>query len=82
MRTTHLYSESLEDYLEAIYILGGHNVRSVDIANHLGVSRASVNKAVNNLMENKLVSKMLYGDISLTEQGLAISRKVENKPGF
>ena len=41
-------SMSHEDYLEAIVMLGGTTdapVRSVDVANKLGVSKASVNKA-------------------------------------
>ena len=39
-------SASQEDYLEVIYDLshGTESVRSIDIANLLGVSRASVNK--------------------------------------
>lgn len=73
------YSESLEDYLEAIYMLGGKNVRSVDLANHLHISKASVNRAVNTLIENKLVQKELYGDISLTKQGEKYSQKVLEK---
>jgi len=73
------FSESLEDYLEAIFILGGSNVRSIDIANRLNVSRASVNKAVNTLIDNFMVRKQPYGDISLTEYGLEVSQKVENK---
>lgn len=73
------YSESLEDYLEAIYMLGGKDVRSVDLANHLHISKASVNRAVNTLIENKLVQKELYGDISLTKQGEKYSQKVLEK---
>jgi len=74
-----VYSESLEDYLEAIDMLGGSHVRSVDIANQLGISKASVNRAVNTLMENKLVQKELYGDISLTTLGKEHSERVLKK---
>ena len=45
-------SMSHEDYLEAIVMLGGTStlpVRSVDIAAKLGVSKASVSKAVASL---------------------------------
>lgn len=77
-KTMH-YSESLEDYLETIFMLGGNHVRSVDIANHLEVSKASVNRAVNTLMNNQLVTKELYGDISLTSKGLETSQKVLQK---
>ena len=76
---TKRYSESLENYLETIYMFGGENVKSVDLANHLKVSRASVNNAVNSLIEKKLVSKALYGHISLTDQGKIVAKKVLEK---
>lgn len=70
------YSESLEDYLEAICLKGGENVKSVELARHLNVSRASVNKAINTLIEEKLVNKEYYGNISLTEEGQRVSNKI------
>ena len=73
------FSESLEDYLEAIEMLGGTNVRSVDIAHKLGVAKASVNRAVNTLIQNGLVAKEPYGDISLTPAGIATSQNVLRK---
>lgn len=73
------FSESLEDYLEAIVILGGVNVRSVDLANHLGVSKASVNHALNTLILNRMVIKAPYGDISLTDLGKETSENVLKK---
>jgi Mn-dependent DtxR family transcriptional regulator len=76
--TSH-YSESLEDYLEMIFLLGKNKVRSVDIATKMNVSKASVNRAVNTLIEKGLVSKALYGEISLTETGLATSENVLRK---
>jgi len=76
---TSRYSESLEDYLEMIFLLGKTKVRSVDIATKMNVSKASVNRAVNTLMEKGLVSKALYGEISLTETGLATSENVLKK---
>ena len=65
-RTSH------EDYLEAIVELGGTSeaaVRSVDVATLLGVSKASVNKAVSSLKEKNLVDQPYYGDITLTAEG-------------
>jgi DtxR family Mn-dependent transcriptional regulator len=49
-------SESVEDYLESILVLQEKNgyVRSVDIANHLEISKASVSIAMKNLKENNL----------------------------
>ena len=65
-------SKSHEDYLEAIVMLGGSPdtpIRSVDVANKLGVSKASVNKAVALLKEKKMLDQPYYGDITLTQDG-------------
>lgn len=72
-------SMSHEDYLEAIVLLGGTtevSVRSVDIANKLGVSKASVNKAVTSLKEKGLVDQPYYGDVTLTKDGYAYGTQV------
>ena len=65
-------SMSHEDYLEAIIMLGGTTdraIRSVDIAKRIGVSKASVNKAIGLLKEKGLVEQPYYGDVTLTEEG-------------
>lgn len=65
-------SMSHEDYLEAIVMLGGTQtqpVRSVDIATKLGVSKASVSKAVTSLKASGMLDQPYYGDITLTEDG-------------
>lgn len=77
--TTKRYSESLENYLETIYMFGGKEVKSIDLANYLDVSRASVNNAINSLIEKGLVTKALYGNIDLTEVGLEVAKKVLQK---
>lgn len=67
-------SVSHEDYLEAIVMLGGTQtqpVRSVDIATKLGVSKASVSKAVTSLKASGMLDQPYYGDITLTEDGYA-----------
>ncbi len=72
-------SMSHEDYLEAIVMLGGTTevpVRSVDVANKLGVSKASVNKAVSALKAQALAVQPHYGDITLTEEGYAYGQSV------
>ena len=67
---THL-TPANEDYLEAILALSEQHdaVRSVDIASHLNVSRASVNKAMNILRTLGLIDKEPYGMIHLTSEG-------------
>ena len=73
------FSMSHEDYLEAIIMLGGtveQSVRSVDIAKRLGVSKASVNKAVGLLKEKGMLNQPYYGDITLTQEGYEYGQKV------
>lgn len=62
---------SSEDYLETILELSDHGeaVRSVDIAGHLGVSKASVNKAMGILRDLGLIDQAHYGLIHLTDSG-------------
>lgn len=71
-------SPASEDYLEAIYQLAGDDgsVRSVDIANKLAVSKASVNRAIFNLKEAGMVTQPHYGDITLTEEGTQYAKSV------
>ncbi|WP_165247751.1 metal-dependent transcriptional regulator [Adlercreutzia sp. ZJ141] len=72
-------STSHEDYLEAIVMLGGTtevSVRSVDVATKLGVSKASVSKAVTALKEKGLLDQPYYGDITLTAEGYAYGSAV------
>ena len=67
-------SMSHEDYLEAIVMLGGsqtQSVRSVDIAAKMGVSKASVSKAVTSLKNSGMLEQPYYGDITLTDDGCA-----------
>ncbi len=75
-------SKSHEDYLEAIVMLGGTtevSVRSVDIANKMGVSKASVNKAVTALKEKALAEQPYYGDVTLTDAGYSYGTAVYDR---
>ena len=66
-------TEANEDYIEAIVMLNGGTdapVRSVDLAKHMGVSKPSINKAVQLLREAGLITQEPYGDIYLTPAGL------------
>lgn len=72
-------STSHEDYLEAMVMLGATteaSVRLVDVATKLGVSKASVNKAMSVLKEKGLAEQPYYGDITLTEEGYAYGTSV------
>lgn len=69
-----------EDYLEAILILENASqdgeVRSVDVANLIDVSKASVNKALTALREAGLVEQERYGRVTLTPTGRAYGERV------
>ena len=65
---------SSEDYLEAIVNLGGSltsSVRNVDISTELGVTKASVSKAIQVLRDEGMVGQEPYGGVRLTPDGLA-----------
>ncbi len=73
-------SASLENYLETILFLEEKNsVRITDIANKMGVSKASVNKAVNNLKDLELLSHDHYGQITFTKEGLVVAKSIAKK---
>ena len=69
---------SSQDYLEAILDLSEEspNVKSVDVAKKLDVSRASVNRAVNLLKEQGYITQEKYGDIFLTDAGILEGKKI------
>lgn len=64
-------TSSLEDYLEAVFVISKqkNSVRLTDIADYLGVSKPSVNRAVNTLTQNGYLEHVTYGDIVITPQG-------------
>lgn len=70
--------ESPEDYLETIYMLSLHSseVRSIDVARHLGYSKPSVSVAMKRLRENGYVNMDDNNLLTLTESGLAIARSI------
>ena len=70
--------ESPEDYLETIYMLSLHSseVRSIDVARHLGYSKPSVSVAMKRLRENGYVNMDDKNLLTLTESGLAIARSI------
>lgn len=51
-------------------------VRAVDVADKMNVSKTSVNKAVTVLKSKGFVEQEKYGDIKLTEDGVAYGSKV------
>ena len=70
--------ESAEDYLEAILRLSQESpeVRSVDIASMLSVSKPSVSHAMKLLRENGYIAMDRYGTITLLDSGREIAERI------
>lgn len=73
-------SESMEMYLEAIVELDAQSkeVRSVDIAHYLGVSKPSVSRAMTHLKAEGLILQEPYGRVTLTEKGRDEADRIHN----
>lgn len=73
-----MLSSSFTRYLLAIYELsdGGAAVRSIDIANFLQVSRASVVKSLKKLMAGGLIYKEYYGNVQLSPLGIREANRI------
>ncbi|MBP3503253.1 MAG: metal-dependent transcriptional regulator [Clostridia bacterium] len=73
-----MISKSLEEYLKTMYVLKiqNGNIRVTDIAEKMNCTKASVNKAIYNLKDNKLLNYESYGTIELTESGENLAKKI------
>ena len=66
-----------EDYLEAMLMMKekyGY-IRSIDVADYLGVTKPSVSYATKRLRENGYISMDKSGLITLTEKGMEIASR-------
>ena len=70
--------ESGEMYLETIYVLTERsaNVRSIDVAEHMGYSKPSVSRAVSLLKQGGYLIMAADGTLSLTDDGKNAARKI------
>ncbi len=71
-------SASQEDYLEAISQIAGEEgvARAKEIADTLGVQRASVTGALRMLRDNGMIHYTPYANVTLTEQGRTRAREI------
>ncbi len=71
---------SKENYLKVMLGLSGEEgIRSVDIANALGVSKASVSSMMNVLRDEGYVTKEKYGVVTLTESGKNVAVNIKRR---
>lgn len=79
-----MLGKSLEDYLEAIYLLNQENgrVRSIDVAHYLNYSKPSVCHAVKKLQDNDCLSMDESCLLHLTEKGEKIAVQLYERRCF
>ncbi len=70
--------KSSEDYLETMLILKEKHgyIRSIDVAEHLSVTKPSVSYATKRLRENGYITMDKDGLITLTDTGLSIAQNM------
>ena len=73
-----MISKSLEEYLKIIYIIQKQDKqpRVTNIAEKMNCTKASVNKSLKILTEQKLINYEPYGKIELTEDGTKLAKKI------
>lgn len=73
-----------EDYLEAVLILQKEKglVRSVDLAQHMGFSKASISRAVSVLRKSDFLTMDIEGYLHLTDTGREIAEKIYERHLF
>lgn len=77
-------TSSMEDYLEAVFILQKQNgyVRCVDVAEQLRVKKPSVSRAVKELSKMGYLLKEDDGTLSLTHNGQKTAKQIYEKHQF
>ena len=73
-----MVSKSLLEYLKTIYLIQKQKQipRVTDIAEKMNCSKASVNKSLKQLTEQKLINYESYGNLEITEEGTKIAKRV------
>lgn len=81
MAQTKKLSSSLEDYLEAIYMISSEKgaARPTDVAAYLGVANSSTTAALHLLKKRDLINHKPYDIITLTVSGKKIAVKISRK---
>lgn len=74
-------SSNLEDYLEVIFNLEGQHseARAKDIAEAMGVQRASVTNALQKLSQKGLINYQPYSSVTLTPEGFRAATRIVHR---
>lgn len=76
-----MFTANKEDYLRALYILEEekHELKSIDLAHYLDVSKPSVSEMVQELNKKGLISYKKYSKLKFTLKGRKIAQKLTSK---
>ena len=74
------HTESEENYIKALYHLGGEQpVSNGDLAQRIGAKGSSVTQAVKRLGQKDLVNVVPYKGVQLTQQGIRLAKSILRK---
>ena len=76
-----MFTANKEDYLRGLYILEEEKgeLKSIDLAHYLNVSKPSVSEMVQELNKEGLVSYKKYSRLKFTSKGKKIAQKLTSK---
>lgn len=76
-----MFTASREDYLRGLYILEEEKdeIKSIDLAHYLNVSKPSVSEMVKELNREGLISHKRYSSLNFTPKGRKIAKKLTSK---
>ena len=76
-----MYTQNKEDYLRGLYILKEEKgeIKSIDLAHYLNVSKPSVSEMVQELNKEGLISYRKYSKLKFTPKGRRIAQKLTSK---
>ena len=76
-----MFTANREDYLRGLYILEEEKgeLKSIDLAHYLNVSKPSVSEMVKELGREGLISYKKYSKLKFTQKGRSIAQKLTSK---
>ena len=76
-----MFTANREDYLRGLYILEEEKdeLKSIDLANYLDVSKPSVSEMIRELRMDGLISHKKYSKLEFTAKGRRLAKKLTSK---
>ena len=76
-----MFTANREDYLRGLYILEEEKdeIKSIDLANYLDVSKPSVSEMIRELRMDGLISHKKYSKLEFTAKGRRLAKKITSK---